>query len=430
MATRAEIQQEITSIENALQVLRRSLAVAQPGSSGQTQLSIQIFDLEKRLAALYQQLRATPGTTATPVRPPSTTQLPRPPAVTTVPNETAAPAPVPAAPAAPAATQEVATSAPAAVNPDFVFDPVTGEQLPANSVAANEAIEANAAAADAAAATAAKARAQQQKTLSTRRDLGNNSDWRFKIKLAPGANYLYAGETPGILAPLKDRGVIFPYTPQIDTQYVANYDRYDLIHSNYRGYFYKNSAVNELTVTGLFTAQDTVEAQYLLAVIHFFRSVTKMFYGNDPQAGTPPPLVYISGFGPYQFNEHACLVSNFTYSLPSDVDYIRADAPNQIGVNLENRNSRSSGIGQTGPFAAMANRLRNANLFTGAVPRPPEQSVLQQNVNTPTASNATYVPTKMQITVQLLPVQTRSQVSKQFSLEGFANGRLLKGGFW
>jgi hypothetical protein len=288
-------------------------------------------------------------------------------------------------------------------NPEFVFDPVTGEQLPAGSVAA-----------------------RNQKTLSARRNIGNNDDWRFRITLAPGANYLYAGSNAGILAPLKEKGVIFPYTPTVDTQYVANYDRYDLIHSNYRGYFYKNSAVNEITVTGQFTAQDTVEAQYLLAVIHFFRSVTKMFYGKDAQAGTPPPLVYISGFGPNNFNNHPCLVTNFTYSLPADVDYIRADAPNQIGVNLENRNSRSSGITQAGPFMSMANRLKNANLFPNAVPRPPEPDVLSQNVNTPTTTNATYVPTKMQVSVILLPVQTRSQVSQQFSLEGSGNGCKLR----
>jgi hypothetical protein len=27
-----------------------------------------------------------------------------------------------------------------------------------------------------------------------------------------------------------------------------------------------------------------------------------MFYGQDAEAGTPPPLVYLSGFGKYQFN--------------------------------------------------------------------------------------------------------------------------------
>jgi hypothetical protein len=36
----------------------------------------------------------------------------------------------------------------------------------------------------------------------------------------------------------------------------------------------------------------------------------------------------------------------------------------------------------------------------------------------------------MEIDIVLTPVQTRSQVSKQFSLKEFANGNLLKGGFW
>lgn len=275
-----------------------------------------------------------------------------------------------------------------------------------------------------------KLKAQQQKVLSARRNLGNNADWRFKIKLAPNARYLYASDNPGILAPLRTSGgVIFPYTPQIETQYTANYDKYDLVHSNYRGYFYKGSSVNEISVRGTFTAQDTVEAQYLLAVIHFFRSVTKMFYGKDPQAGTPPPLVYISGYGPNQFNDHACVVSSFTYSLPTDVDYIRADAPNQIGVNLENRTGKTSSV-VGGPFMSIVNRLKNSNLFAGALPSLPDPNNVLQTVNNPTASNATYVPTKMEINIQLLPVQTRSEVSQQFSLQGFANGQLLRGGFW
>jgi hypothetical protein len=42
----------------------------------------------------------------------------------------------------------------------------------------------------------------------------------------------------------------------------------------------------------------------------------------------------------------------------------------------------------------------------------------------------TYVPTKIEISLILLPMQTRSQVSQQFSVKGFANGDLLKGGFW
>jgi len=281
--------------------------------------------------------------------------------------------------------------------------------------------------------------AQNQSTLLTRENLPSAADWRVRLSLAPNATYLYKAKAAGILAPLAaTNGVLFPYTPAIDTSYQAKYDPYDLTHSNYRGYFYKSSAVENITVKGTFTAQDTKEAEYLLAVIHFFRSVTKMFYGQDPQAGAPPPLVYLSGFGEFQFNKHPCVVSSFTYNLPSDVDYIRATGFNNIGLNLENRRDRSSGPamgGSLGTVVAIIDRLKNAGLNKGSIGyiSDAEQIAQMNNVKAATnqnSANSTYVPTKMEISITLLPMQTRSQVSKQFSLEGFAQGRLLSGGFW
>jgi hypothetical protein len=44
--------------------------------------------------------------------------------------------------------------------------------------------------------------------------------------------------------------------------------------------------------------------------------------------------------------------------------------------------------------------------------------------------NPTYVPTKMEISITLLPIQSRQQVSKNFSVKSFASGNLLKGGYW
>ena len=281
--------------------------------------------------------------------------------------------------------------------------------------------------------------AQNQSTLLTRENLPSAADWRVRLSLAPNATYLYKAKAAGILAPLAaTNGVLFPYTPAIDTSYQAKYDPYDLTHSNYRGYFYKSSAVENITVKGTFTAQDTKEAEYLLAVIHFFRSVTKMFYGQDPQAGAPPPLVYLSGFGEFQFNKHPCVVSSFTYNLPNDVDYIRATGFNNIGLNLENRRDRSSGPamgGSLGTVVAIIDRLKNAGLNKGSIGyiSDAEQIAQMNNVKAATnqnSANSTYVPTKMEISITLLPMQTRSQVSKQFSLEGFAQGRLLSGGFW
>ena len=196
-------------------------------------------------------------------------------------------------------------------------------------------------------------KARRQTSLSQQRKQANDGDWRFKLSLAPNSTYLYkaaaleqldAGQVSaaGIMQPLLyTDGVIFPYTPTISTAYRANYTPYDLTHSNYRGYFYQNSAVEEISLAGTFTAQDTTEANYLLAVIHFFRSVTKMFYGaTDPMRGAPPPVCFLSGLGQYQFNYHPVLVSSFSYNLPNDVDYIRAGSVSNNGTNLTDRRDR------------------------------------------------------------------------------------------
>ena len=283
------------------------------------------------------------------------------------------------------------------------------------------------------------ARAKEQAALQANLGQSANGDWRVRLRLGPSATYLYKAEEPGILAPLKaSDGVIFPYTPSITTSYNANYDVTDLTHSNYRGQFYKNSNTGDVNLTGTFTAQDTVEANYMLAVIHFFRSVTKMFYGQDAERGAPPPLVYLSGFGPYQFNGHPCVVKSFNYALPTDVDYVRVQ-PNNYGVNLLNRRVKQSNA-PANTIASVVNRLNNARdllgniLKKGALPggggsNPSGQpGVAQQAVyNT---SNATYVPTKIEIQLTLLPIQTRNQVSQQFGLKDYANGALLRGGFW
>jgi hypothetical protein len=284
--------------------------------------------------------------------------------------------------------------------------------------------------------SATKERAKKQATVQARFKQTANKDWRVRLSLGPGAQYLYNATPAGVLAPLAATngtdGVIFPYTPSVTTAYSANYEQYDLTHSNYRGLFYKSSRVGDIQIRGMFTAQDTTEANYLLAVIHFFRSVTKMFYGQDTDLrGTPPPICLLNGFGGYQFSDHPVVVSSFNYSLPNDVDYIRTTNPNNFGLNLNNRYNPSGVSLPAGGALAGLNRLLNAipgGLNKGALPRVPAPNTVAGSVtnNVP----ASYVPTKMEIDVTLIPVQTRSQVSQQFSLKGFANGDLLKGGFW
>ena len=311
-------------------------------------------------------------------------------------------------------------------------------QLIADSNAAAAASDATAAAV---AATASEAYsktllAQRQETLAQQRKIANNGDWRVRLTLAPGSDYLYndpdASLNRGILWPLaQSGGVIFPYTPKISTSYNAEYTPTSLTHSNYKNYFYQGSNVGEIGITAKFTAQDTTEAQYLLAVIHFFRSVTKMFYGQDAQRGAPPPLVFLTGFGQFQFQNHPCVVSKFGYELPENVDYIRARSENVNGMNLLTRRDRPMAV-PGDPISGAYKRL--ADLFSGqGINKGAESNSSPTGLPPPPSlglNNPTYVPTSIDISLTLLPVMSRSQVSQQFSLKKFANGQLIAGGFW
>lgn len=271
-------------------------------------------------------------------------------------------------------------------------------------------------------------RAQDQATKQASTNFKQTSDWRVKLSLGPGADYLYkvpAGEA-GILNPLQNTGgVIFPYTPSIQINYGANYESPDVAQTNYKIYQYKNSSVDNIQITCDFTAQDTTEAEYLMAVIHFLRSVTKMFYGQDqlPRNGTPPPLCYLSGLGAFQFDNHPLVITNFTYTLPNDVDYIRAGSSLQsAGVNLSSYQFKVN-------TSVLSNVRRNsAGLAPGGGVKEPQ---FQNLSNT----KATYVPTKMQISISCLPIVTRYDISQRFSLNKYGTGELLNakfpyGGIW
>lgn len=271
-------------------------------------------------------------------------------------------------------------------------------------------------------AKGAQKEAQSKATKQDATSFQKAKDWRVRLSLAPGAKYLYNADDPGILAPLNAKsgtnGVIFPYTPNISVSYAANYDPTELTHSNYKVFQYKSSSVDNVSITGEFTAQDTNEANYLLAVIHFFRSVTKMFYGQDqnPNNGVPPPLVYLSGFGSYQFDNHPMAITGFTYTTPTDVDYIRAGS--QTNMPGQNVGSQTPAL-NTQASGSSLSRLFSSNLTA----KTPKFQTQNMSIN----SDATYVPTKVSITITAMPVVSRNDISNRFSLKEYATGKLLQG---
>ena len=171
------------------------------------------------------------------------------------------------------------------------------------------------------------------------------------------------------LAPLAEtNGMIFPYLPTISFSSSAHYDQIPVLHSNYPFYAYRNSQVEDITITGSFTVQDQKEGVYWLAVMHFLRTATKMYSGTGADLGNPPPICTLNGYGDFVFNNVSCVIKQFNIYFQKDVDYISVRGP--MGIS--------------------------------------------------------YVPSRAEITVVVSPVYSRDKI-KTFNLSSFANGDLITG---
>jgi hypothetical protein len=219
-------------------------------------------------------------------------------------------------------------------------------------------------------------------TVSVNNSSVTNQDWRVKISVSPSAG-IFNGTANPFLAPLVETvstgatlGVVFPYVPSISVQHNARYSTQELTHSNYNSYFYKGSDISQISIQSEFTVQNIDEGQYLLAAIHFFRSVTKMFWGNDtnPLAGNPPPIVFLDGYGDYYFPHVTCVVTQFQHTMDSNTDYVQIPFPNN-----------------------------------------PQQTA--------------WLPAISSITVNVQPVYSRQNVYDNLTLSGFSQGQLLNKGF-
>ena len=138
-------------------------------------------------------------------------------------------------------------------------------------------------------------------------------------------------------------------------------------------------------------------------------------------------MCFLTGLGDYQFNKHPVLVTSFNYNLPADVDYIRAGSSNNLQLNQNQL--RNKQVQTTNNSLSSVRRLATAiDSFGKSLPKGAKATI--PTPSNPNTENPTYVPTKMDITITLLPVQSRQQVSQVFNLQEFANGNQLKGGFW
>lgn len=127
-----------------------------------------------------------------------------------------------------------------------------------------------------------------------------------------------------ILAPLRqDLGIVFEYAPTINISNTAAYQPIDMPHTNYDYHSYNKSAIQDISLDFDLVANTKSEADRTLAIIHFFRTFTKMNFGiNDPNRGMPPQILRFSAYGQYMFNRAPVAIKTFNYPLQNDTDYV------------------------------------------------------------------------------------------------------------
>jgi hypothetical protein len=125
-------------------------------------------------------------------------------------------------------------------------------------------------------------------------------------------------------------GVVWPYSPNITVSTKAEYNSISPIHSNYQIHSYKSSMVDDIQISGEFTCETETDAAYWIAATTFFKTATKMFFGQGEYAGNPPLVCNLTGYGSSIFDKVPVIVKSFSVDLKDDVNYIRC---NTFGTN-------------------------------------------------------------------------------------------------
>jgi len=234
-----------------------------------------------------------------------------------------------------------------------------------------------------------------------------------------------------VLQPLKDAGgLIFPYTPKITIASKANYGTIPTTHTNYTFQNFKNSDPGSITIVAPMYVSDANEGLYWIAMVHYLRSLTKMFTGNDPKAGNPPPIIMLNGYGNYVFKNVPVVVTAMSVGLESTCDYISVPVVGSAAGEIEGLTDSIGGTASAlgglfgGSVASVAGVVGSIAGGIGQVAGLAGSLGFGGSVSGGTA----HVPTKSSFNVTLQPIYSRTS-SRKFSLDRFVSGGYLNSPF-
>jgi hypothetical protein len=259
-------------------------------------------------------------------------------------------------------------------------------------------------------------------------DLEGDNEWRVRLSLPTWPSF----RTSPVLKPLVDAGgMIFPYTPEVQVTSLAKYTAMNLVHTNYNFQAYQHSEPGPITITAPMYVEDQSQGLYWIAAIHYLRALTKMFVGNDPKAGNPPPIVYLNGYGNYVLNNIPVAVTNFNTILNKDCDYISVPVVGSAAGALQGTADAIGGLADAfGSLAGIAGISQSPFSATsglaGGVGQVAALGALF-GIGGDTPGGNTYVPTKSSFSITLQPMYSRNSAQK-FSLDRFVTGGYLNTG--
>lgn len=155
---------------------------------------------------------------------------------------------------------------------------------------------------------------------------GMANDWRVRI----GCPFETLFRSSMFQPLVETNGVVWPYLPNITISTKASYNTIEPIHSNFPFQSYKNSQVEDIQISGEFSCETEKDAAYWIAATTFFRTATKMFYGQGEYAGNPPIICTLNGYGASVFNTVPVIIKGFSVELKDDVNYVNC---NTFGTN-------------------------------------------------------------------------------------------------
>jgi hypothetical protein len=258
---------------------------------------------------------------------------------------------------------------------------------------------------------------------------GAAPDWRVRLAMPTGT---FFDESPALAPLIKTGGLIFPFTPTITMAGSANWGSTPITHQNYNFASYDGSTPSQITIRGSFNVETQYDAAYWLGVVHFLRSVTKMFTGTDSPAGNPPIILRLSGYGDYVFKNVPVVVNSFSIELPNNVDYIGTNvgvaAAGAAGTDLTSILTDAGKIaGLVAPFSSgLAKAAKVAGNIGDAI-NMGKQFLNSSGLAGGSNGSASYVPVKSDISITVTPIYSRESV-RQFSLQKFVKGEYVNSG--